>query len=171
MEERHLQVGIDFSKGNADVGIYDAGGEPLERHKKLENSRKGYQAFKEMVKELHEREGAEGVNVSGEATSYYWMPFFLELAQDEELTKMGLHLYLLNPRWVKWFKKSFPPDHKTDGRDTFYIMERTRTRKPSYEWHAGKEWLPLRFYTRYRFHPPVEQPAPGFPVPAILFFW
>jgi hypothetical protein len=152
MRENRLQVGIDFSKKRADVGVYDPEGDPLERHAAIDNTRVGYEEFKELVITLMESHEAEGLNVSGEATSYYWMPFFLQLAKDEELAKMGLHLYLLNPRWVKWYKKSFPPDHKTDDRDTFYIMDRTRTHTPSYEWEASAEWLPLRFYTRYRFH-------------------
>jgi transposase len=61
-------------------------------------------------------------------------------------------LFLLNPRQVYWFKKSLPPDDKADDTDPFYIAERTRTRRPKAAWDPQDDWLPLRFYTRLRFH-------------------
>jgi transposase len=63
-----------------------------------------------------------------------------------------LSLFLLNPRQVHWFKKSLPPDDKADNTDPFYIAERTRTRRPKAPWDPQDDWLPLRFYTRLRFH-------------------
>jgi hypothetical protein len=62
-----------------------------------------------------------------------------------------MDLFLLNPRWVKWFKKCFAQDHKCDGKDPYYIAERTRTRRPDIAW-SPPDCLPLRFYTRLRFH-------------------
>jgi hypothetical protein len=62
------------------------------------------------------------VDVSGEATGYLWLPFFLQLAADPELEPHDLNLYLLNPRWVKWFKKCFAQDDKTDEKDSLYII-------------------------------------------------
>ena len=92
------------------------------------------------------------MNVTGEATSYYWMPFFWQLASDSELAAEDLNLFLLNPRWIHWFKRCFAQDDKTDFKDPFYIAERTRTRPPYYTWSPQAAWLPLRFYTRLRFH-------------------
>jgi hypothetical protein len=67
------------------------------------------------------------------------------------LAAHDLNLFLLNPRWVKWFKKCFAQDHKCDEKDPFYIAERTRTRRPDVVW-SPLDSLPLRFYTRLRFH-------------------
>lgn len=151
MQKKALQIGIDFSQKRADVGLFGPQGEIIINHRAFSNTRTGCDQFKQLVMETIQAYGFEAVHVSGEATSTYWMPFFMELAEDEAL-KDYLHQYLLNPRWVKWFKKCFAPDHKTDQRDPFYIAERTRTKPPSYEWKLDKEWLELRWLTRYRFH-------------------
>jgi len=152
MKDARLQVGIDFSKKRADVGLFGPEGEVIEMHCAFSNSRPGYEAFKQLVIETMQAYEFDGLNITGEATSYYWMPFFLELAGDEELAEYGLHQFLLNPRWVHWHKKGFPSDHKTDEKDPYYIADRTRVHRPTYEWRAYKDWLPLRFYTRLRFH-------------------
>jgi hypothetical protein len=62
-----------------------------------------------------------------------------------------MDLFLLNPRWVKWFKKCFAEDHKCDEKDAFFITERTRVHRPDSAW-SPPDCLPLRFYTRLRFH-------------------
>src|SRR3970040_2325638 len=69
-----------------------------------------------------------------------------------DLAAQEVQLFLLNPRWVRGFKKCFAPDDKTDAKDPFYIAERTRTRRPPVPWQPQTEWWPLRFYTRLRFH-------------------
>ena len=152
MEKSALHIGIDFGRKRADVGLFGPQGQKIVDHRAFSNSRTGYEQFKELVLETMQAYGFEQINISGEATSYYWLPFFLQLAEDETLKALGLHQYLLNPRWVKWFKKCFAPDHKTDERDPFYIAERTRVQPPSYEWQVNQPWLRLRFYTRLRFH-------------------
>ena len=101
MKEKRLQVGIDFSTKRADVGLYSPEDKIIERHRAFANSRSGYEQFKELVLETMEAYTFEGLNVSGEATSYYWKPFFLAIAEDEELNKYGVHQHLLNSRWIK----------------------------------------------------------------------
>lgn len=152
MKEARLQVGIDFSKKRADVGLLGPEGEVIEMHRAFSNSRPGYEAFKRLVIETMEGNDFDGLNIAGEATSYYWMPFFLELARDQELAQYGMHQFLLNPRWVRWYKKGFPPDNKSDEKDPYYIGDHVRVHPPSYEWQANEDWLPLRLYTRLRFH-------------------
>jgi transposase len=152
MDKRALHIGIDFSLKRADVGLFGPQGQKIVDHRAFPNSRSGYEQFKELVLENIAAYQFDEMHVSGEATSTYWMPFFMQLCQDEQLQAYNLHQYLLNPRWVKWFKKCFAPDHKTDKGDCFYIAERTRTQRPAYEWQMEKEWLQLRFYTRLRFH-------------------
>ena len=147
-----LQVGIDFSHKTADTCLMFPQGELLEPHLSFQNSLGGFEQFKSTLLDARDAYAFDGIDISGEATGYYWMPLFLRLAADPALTEAGLDLFLLNPRWLKWFKKSFPPDDKTDQKDPFYIAERTRTRRPAYTWQPQLETLPLRFYTRYRFH-------------------
>ena len=128
--DNRLQVGIDFSQKRADFCLLFPDGRPLESHTAVDNSYPGYSLAKQLLLDALDSYSFDGVDISGEATGYLWLPFFLQLAADPELELHDLKLYLLNPRWVKWFKKCFAQDHKTDERDPFYIAERTRTRRP-----------------------------------------
>jgi hypothetical protein len=148
---QRLQVGIDFSQKKADFCLLFPDGHPLEAHISFPNSCVGYASAKELLLNTLESYTFEGLDISGEATGYLWLPFFLQLAADPDLAMRDMKLFLLNPRWVKWFKKCFAEDDKCDAKDAFYIAERTRTRRPDVAWFPS-ECLPLRFYTRLRFH-------------------
>jgi len=152
MNPNRLQVGIDFSHPRADICLLSPDGQLLVEHQAFANSQPGYQQVRQVLLEHIRRHAFSGVDVSGEATSYYWFPYFWQLAHDAELAACDLSLFLLNPRQVRWFKQSLPPDDKSDATDPFYIAERTRTRRPKAAWDPQDDWLPLRFYTRLRFH-------------------
>jgi hypothetical protein len=150
--DHRLQVGIDFSQKKADCCLLFPDGRPLESHIAFDNSYLGYSLAKQLLLDALHSHSFDGVDVSGEATGYLWLPFFLQLAADPDLDPHNLNLYLLNPRWVKWFKKCFAQDNKTDEKDAYYIAERTRTHRPDATWLADPDVLALRFYTRLRFH-------------------
>jgi len=147
-----LQVGIDFSQKRADVCVLFPNGQPLELHQAFGNSPTGYSLAKHLLLDAMDSYPFEGMDVSGEATGYYWLPFFLQLAADPDLEPHDMQLFLLNPRWVAWFKKCFAQDDKSDQKDAYYIAERTRTHPPRVAWSPQMDSLPLRFYTRFRFH-------------------
>ena len=146
-----LQVGIDFSQKRADICLLFPDGQPLEPHRSFANSRSGCSLAKQLLLDALDAYAFDGVDVSGEATGYLWLPFFLQLSADPDLTLRDMDLFLLNPRWVKWFKKCFAQDDKSDEKDPYYIAERTRTHRPDVAW-SPPDCLPLRFYTRLRFH-------------------
>jgi hypothetical protein len=146
-----LQVGVDFAHKKADFCLLFPDGQPLESHVSFANSCSGYSLAKQLLLDALDTYSFDGIDLSGEATGYFWLPFFLQLSADPDLAPHDLNLFLLNPRWVKWFKKCFAEDHKCDEKDPFYIAERTRTRRPSVAW-SPPDCLPLRFYTRLRFH-------------------
>jgi transposase len=152
MSLNRLQVGIDFSQKRADFCLLSPDGEPIVGHQAFPNSLPGYQKACQMLLDHMRTQSFDGLDVSGEATSYYWLPYFWQMAHDDELSACDLSLFLLNPRQVFWFKKSLPQDDKTDQVDPFYIAERTRTRRPTSSWDPQDDWMPLRFYTRLRFH-------------------
>lgn len=152
METNRLQVGIDFSQKRADFCLLFPDGQPLILHQAFANSQLGFQQAKQILLDTLRSYAFDGLDISGEATSYYWFPFFWQMAHDTQLCGCDLSLFLLNPRQVHWFKKSLPPDDKADSTDPFYIAERTRTRRPKAAWDPQDDWLPLRFYTRLRFH-------------------
>jgi hypothetical protein len=150
--DNRLQTGIDFSQKRADFSLLFPDGRPLESHIAFDNSYLGYSLAKQLLLDALDSYSFDGLDISGEATGYLWLPFFLQLAADPDLEPYDLKLYLLNPRWVKWFKKCFADDDKSDEKDPFYIAERTRQRRPDATWVADPSILALRFYTRLRFH-------------------
>jgi len=147
-----LQVGIDFGQKRTDFCLLFPDGQFIEPHLGFDNSRPGYELSKKLLLDVLDRYGFDGLDVSGEATGYYWFPFFLQLAADPDLEPYDLKLHVLNPRWVYWFKKCFAQDNKSDQKDPYYIAERTRTHPPSIPWKPDYDTYALRFLTRFRFH-------------------
>lgn len=149
---QRLQVGIDFSKNRADFALLSPAGDPLEMHRSFTNSTGGYAQARAMLLEALRNPALQGVDIAAEATSYYWLPLFIQLSQDPHLARFQPRLALLNAGWVRWFKKSFSPDHKSDRSDPYYIAERLRTLPRKTWWHFDAHWLALRLRTRLRFH-------------------
>jgi len=117
-----LQIGIDFSQKRADFCLLFPDGWFVEPHVAVDNSLPGYGLAKRLLLDALDRFEFDGVDVSGEATGYYWLPFFLQLAADPDLEPHDLKLHVLNPRWVYWFKKCFAQDDKSDQKDAYYIV-------------------------------------------------
>jgi transposase len=152
MNPPRLQVGIDFSLKKADVCLLSGEGRVLTMHRSFSNATSGYQQMQQLILATVEQYHMSGIDIAGEATGNYWLPFYLHLANDAELGGHDLRLYLLNPLWVHWYKKSLPQDDKTDSKDPYYIADRIRTHPPAVPWQSDLSWLALRAYTRLRFH-------------------
>lgn len=153
MNNDRLQVGLDISQKRLDVCALNAEGQVVQRHQSFANNRSGYEAFREWLLALLQTEGCDGVDIAGEATAYYWLPFYLQVQSDACWAPYDPVLYLLNSRQVYWFKKAFAPDDKTDVQDSFYVAEKLRTQRHNHHpWCGEAAWLRLRFYSRLRFH-------------------
>ncbi len=77
-----LQVGIDFSHRAADACLLEDQGEFVVSHRSFANAVDGYDQLKALLLKTLQEHGFQGLDISGEATSYYWLPFFLRLAED-----------------------------------------------------------------------------------------
>ncbi len=148
----HGYVGIDVSKDRLDFALLAPDGQPIAVHRPFANSLPGYQQAKAFLLEVLQRQGWAGLELAAEATSYYWLPVFIQLSQDPDLAVYDPHLYLLNARWVHWYKQSLSPDHKDDRTDPQYIADRIRTRRPASTWRYDPHWLRLRLLTRLHAH-------------------
>lgn len=147
-----LILGIDFSRKGADLCLLRADGQELVHHRSCANSPAGFAQAKALMLSHRPSSGEVVVDIGGEATSLYWLPFFWELVHDPELAALHPTAYLLNPLWVTRYKQSLPKVDKTDTNDPFYIADRVRTRPPNEPWQPQPDWLPLRFLTRLRYH-------------------
>lgn len=150
--DQRLVVGIDIGKSKADLALLRPDGQLLELHHAFANGVSGYDQAKQWLLQILAEQGLNGIDFAVEATSYYWLPLYIQLCQDRELAAYQPRQALLNAGWVKWYKKSFPPNHKSDKSDPFYIAERLRTLPDPLWWHYDPHWLSLRLLTRLRFH-------------------
>lgn len=152
MSHNRLQVGVDVSKKRLDFALMRPTGELIERHQPFPNSLPGFERAKALLVKVMAEQGLDGIDLAAESTSYYWLPYFIQFSQDTELSGYEADLYLLNARWVHWFKKALSPDNKDDRTDPSLIAERLRTRKPATTWQYDPKWLKLRFLTRFYMH-------------------
>jgi transposase len=152
MANEQLVVGIDFSKKWADLALLKSNGELIKRHQRVDNTAVGFEQAKTLILQTLQEQGLTGLEVAGEATSYYWLPMFIEMEQDAELASYNPDLFLLNPKWVHWYKKMQPTNHKNDKIDPAYIGNYLRQHRPPIVWHFDEHWLSLRLLTRLRFH-------------------
>jgi transposase len=132
--------------------VHRADGQAVEPHRQFANSQRGYEQAKTWLLQLVQEQAAGSLAVGGEATSYYWLPLYQQWAEDPAWAPYAPELYLLNARWVKWFKKSRSPTHKEDRVDAGEIAEYIRFQPPKSVWQYDEHWLPLRFLTRLRAH-------------------
>lgn len=147
-----LFVGIDVSLLHLDLAVLNAAGQRLISHRVFANTLPGYWQIQTWLIELMHQHGSEQLHIAAEATSYYWLPAFYYLDQDPSLAAFHPQLHLLNARWVRWYKRSFPTDNKDDRTDPFYIADFIRARRPNHTWHYDPHWFPLRLLTRYHAH-------------------
>jgi transposase len=149
---QRLVVGIDIGRSQADLALLHPDGRPLEMHQRFANSPGGYAQAKQLLLKTLAGQGLEGIDFAVEATSYYWLPLYIQLSQDPDLAAYQPRQAVLNAGWVKWFKKSFSPAHKSDQSDPYYIAERQRSLLDPIWWRYDPHWLKLRLLTRLRSH-------------------
>lgn len=152
MNEPTLYVGIDFSRGHVQVALLDGEEHLLGRSRRFTNTYPGYRAFRAWLAQQVEQEKVRRVVIGGEATNVYWQPYFQQMDQEGSIAGVEQVLYAVNPRWVRWFKKSHTPAHKDDDWDAQEIGRYVHRDPPAVIWHADQHWLALRQLTRLRFH-------------------
>jgi transposase len=150
--ENRLQVGVDVGKNQLDLAVLAPSGQVLTKHRRFPNSLTGYAHLRDWLITTLQAQALAGLDVAAEATSYYWLPLFSQLAQDRLLTEFQPRLLLLNPSWVKWFKKGLSPVDKSDQADPYYIAERLRSLPGKTWWQWDPHWLTLRVLTRLHHH-------------------
>ena len=146
-----LYVGIDFSKYRIDFALLPADGPPLVYHKAFRKSYSGYQDAKEWLLKSLAENNLSHIKIAGEATSYYWLPLFMQFVTDHVWEPFHPEPSLVNPTWIHCFKKTKSFNGKSDCIDPAEIGYYLREYHPA-TWSFSPHWLSLRFYTRLRSH-------------------
>lgn len=150
---KQLVVGVDPHRKKNVVQVMDSQGQVLDRPFGVVNNRPGTEGFIRQVVAHAQAEGVAGIQISTEATGWYWFHFFRTLSEDPLLNQWPLELYLFNPRLTAKFKQSYGDLDKNDQIDAFVVADRFRFGRDlpvpfRYEQH---HWA-LRFLTRHYFH-------------------
>lgn len=148
-----LIVGVDVHRRTNVTQVIDGAGQVIERPGRFANNRTGTEQLAVCLAQIAQDGGYRAIHIAAEATNNFWLPFFCQLSQSDQLAAWPLGLYPFNPRVVHNFKKALGDLEKTDDRDAGVAAERLRFGKELPLPFAMDElYLPLRSLTRYRYH-------------------
>jgi transposase len=148
-----LVVGVDVHRQQNVVCLLDHRGQEVGPRLRVANNRPGTETLVQQLGQVMETGEFDGIQVSAEATGWYWFHFFQMLNQHPALERWPLELYATNPRLTSKYKESLGEGDKTDLIDAAVVADwlRTRRRLPT-PFASDAQHLPLRFLTRYRHH-------------------
>lgn len=146
-------VGIDVSLKSNAVCVLNSQGKKLSSFS-VHNDQEGSRALASRVCSCVSKVAAESeIKVGIEATSIYGLPLLYFLKQEPSIVKANPRFYILNPRQVNGFKKTYSDLPKTDPVDAFVIADCLRFgRIGTKEAYMDDFYASLQKLTRARFH-------------------
>ena len=146
-------VGIDVSLKSNAVCVLNSQGRKL-RSFSVRNDREGSRVLVSRVCSCVSKAAADSVvKVGIEATSVYGFPMLYFLKQEPSIVKANPRFYILNPKQVRGFKKTYSDLPKTDPVDAFVIADCLRFgRIGTKEAYMDDFYASLQKLTRARFH-------------------
>ena len=145
-----LFVGIDVDKSKNTVRFMDGSGETLSLFSVINNADGAVELQGKLRYTLLHTDYSK-VIIGMESTSVYADHLAAYLKNDEFLRKWECQVYVINPKNINNFKKSYPEMPKNDNIDTLIIADYLRFgRLPKSVWYDEK-YLALRNLTRARF--------------------
>jgi len=146
-------VGIDVSLKSNAVCVLDSQGSKLCSFT-VRNDREGSQTLVDRVCScLSKAEVAPSIKFGIEATSIYGLPLLYFLKQEQTLKNLDAHYYILNPKQVNGFKRTYSDLPKTDPVDAFIIADCLRFgRIGTKEAYMDDVYSSIQKLTRARFH-------------------
>lgn len=145
-----LFAGIDVSLAENKAVFLDSTGEDVASRLRFPNNALGSELFLDKTLELCSQLNPERVLFGLEATSLYGWHLALLLNQAAQLAQFHPAVYLLNPRIVRGFKKSYPRVPKTDWADAWTIAQRLRFGQLPTPFRFDQRYFPLQRLTRLR---------------------
>ena len=120
-----LFVALDVSSFDMKACLLNGDGEKLDSFS-VSNDLSGATTLKEKLLQFVAGKEIETLKIGLESTSVYSFHPSMFLHHDEDLQRFGAKVFLLNPKQVANFKKSYSDMHKTDEIYAFVIADSPR---------------------------------------------
>lgn len=148
-----LFVGIDISSRSNVVALLDFESQkPLQTFAVDNNQPGAVELANRLADYLHSRPDLPRLLIGLESTSFYGVHIANYLSSCEILMPFHTHVYCLNPKTIKNYKKSFVDLGKNDFIDAFVIADFARANRITTQPWRGSQFLALQRLTRHRLH-------------------
>ena len=148
-----LFVGIDIGSRTNVVSAIDFNQDYFIKMKAVPNAQGGAELMESMIADVLEKNRQfKYLIIAMESTGFYGVHIANYLSACERLAVFSTHVYCLNPKEVKGYKKSFNSLDKNDGIDSFVIADFARAGRISVKPWRGPQYLALQRLTRHRMH-------------------
>ncbi|QDI89828.1 IS110 family transposase [Salicibibacter cibarius] len=144
-------VGLDVSSFDMKVCVLDQEGDQLSVFT-VSNDWPGAQVLKERLLELLADTEVDILKIGLESTSVYSFHPSMFLHDDDDLKPYGAQVFVINPKQIANFKKSFADMNKTDEIDAFVIADYMRFGRNQMSVVKESQYVALQQLTRSRYH-------------------
>lgn len=145
-----LFVGLDVSSFDMKVCFLDGEGEKLDAFS-VTNDLPGATVLKERLLNCVANEKVDILKIGLESTSVYSFHPSMFLHHDDDLKCLGAKVFVMNPKQIANFKKSYSDMNKTDEIDAFVIADYLRFGRNQMSIVKESQYVALQQLTRSRY--------------------
>jgi len=144
-------LAFDFSLDTLDAALMAPNGDWIIPHRAYDNNLPGFQKLKQDL--LHHLSNLDEVRLTaaGESTALFWWHAFYQIGIDPDFASYDPSLALLNPLYVKNFRRAQPEEDKIDSKDARLVGTYYRTMGVKHYHTFDSRYLPLRQLSRAYF--------------------
>lgn len=146
-----LYVGLDISSFDIKVCVLDGEGNRV-RSFTVTNDLPGATKLRDQILECAENQAIQIIKIGLESTSVYSFHPAMFLNADESLRALGAKVFVMNPKQIANFKKSYSDMDKTDEIDAFVIADYLRFGRNAVSVVKEEQYIALQQLTRSRYH-------------------
>lgn len=146
-----LFVGLDVSSFDMKGCVLDQDGARLDSFS-VTNDLPGISELKDRLLDFIVEKEIDNLKIGLESTSVYSFHPSMYLHHDDELKKHNTQVYVINPKQIANFKKSYSDMNKTDEIDAFVIADYLRFGRNKMSIVKESQYVALQQLTRARYH-------------------
>ncbi|SES38978.1 IS110 family transposase [Salisediminibacterium halotolerans] len=144
-------VGLDVSSFDMKVCMLDQDGVAVDTFS-VSNDLPGATDLKRRLLDLTADTQVNTLRIGLESTSVYSFHPSMFLHHDEDLKNLGAQVFVINPKQIANFKKSYSDMNKTDEKDAFVIADYMRFGRHTMSIVKESQYVALQQLTRSRYH-------------------